>query len=390
MNLPHTNHPDADLFYNKLPEHQGTLAGLLASEELFNVVPEDWHVIITDIKNSTLAVMNGKHQTVNLIATGGIVTVLNIAFSLGLEIPFFFGGDGSTFIVPASIAEVAMKALNLYKAYTLTNFDLEIRVGIVPVKQIYKEGNELQIARFKNSSIFSIPVVLGNGLNYAEKIIKGVDYLVQEYDAPEDELDLTGMQCRWDQIAPPDKQEEVVTLLVMVKEGYNQSQAFSKIMKKIDEIYGTPIERQPISVTKLRLKTSFSRFSAEVLAKFGTNKAAKWLEIAVKTFIGVIYFRTRKGKLYLERLVAMSDTIVLDGKINTVMSGTQQQRKKLERFLEEMETAKKIVYGMFISNASIMSCYVRNMDDGHIHFVDGANGGYTNAAKMLKAKINGK
>jgi acylphosphatase len=390
MNLAHTEHPDADLFYSQLPEHQGTLARLLASEELFNVVPEDWHVIITDIKNSTFAVMNDRHQTVNLIATGSIVTVLNIAFSAGLEIPFFFGGDGSTFIVPASIAEVAMKALNLYKAYTLTNFDLELRVGVVPVRQIYSNGNTLQIARFKNTSIFSIPVVLGNGLNYAEKIIKGADYLVQEYEAPEEELDLTGMQCRWDQIAPPDKQEEVVTLLVMVREGKSPSRAFSKMMQKIDEIYGTPVERQPISVTKLRLNTSFSRFSAEVLAKFGTNKAAKWLEVAIKTFIGIIYFRTRKGKLYLERLVAMSDTIVLDGKINTVMSGTQQQRKKLERFLEEMETAKEIVYGIFISNASMMSCYVRNMDDGHIHFVDGANGGYTNAAKMLKAKINEK
>src|SRR5882672_3947315 len=147
---------DSDLFYTKLPEHHTTLAELLSSPMLFNIVPENWYVIITDIKNSTFAVMNGQHQTVNLVATGSIVTVLNIAFSAGLEVPFFFGGDGATFILPASIAGPVMKALELYKANTFTDFGLEIRVGIVSVSQIYSEGYELHIARFKSSSIFSI------------------------------------------------------------------------------------------------------------------------------------------------------------------------------------------------------------------------------------------
>jgi hypothetical protein len=47
----------------------------------------------------------------------------------------------------------------------------------------------------------------------------------------------------------------------------------------------------------------------------------------------------------------------------------------------------EIIYGLHISNASIMSCYVREKDDLHIHFVDGSEGGYTNAAIMLKSKI---
>ena len=35
-----------------------------------------------------------------------------------------------------------------------------------------------------------------------------------------------------------------------------------------------------------------------------------------------------------------------------------------------------------------MSCYVRNMNDKHVHFVDGAEGGYTKAAGVLKKKIS--
>ena len=47
-----------------------------------------------------------------------------------------------------------------------------------------------------------------------------------------------------------------------------------------------------------------------------------------------------------------------------------------------------ICFGIHCSPASIMSCYVRNRDDAHIHFVDGADGGYTSAAIMLKKKLS--
>ncbi|WP_429391474.1 DUF3095 family protein [Mucilaginibacter lappiensis] len=47
------------------------------------------------------------------------------------------------------------------------------------------------------------------------------------------------------------------------------------------------------------------------------------------------------------------------------------------------------MYWLFnnISQASVMSCYVRNLEKGHIHFVDGADGGYTNAARCMKNKM---
>src|SRR6185312_15513857 len=109
--------------------------------------------------------------------------------------------------------------------------------------------------------------------------------------------------CRWDQIAPPDKQEEVVTLLVKAREGFTQSQVFSKVMRLIDEVYGTPTERQPISVTKLRLKTTYNRLRTEIRAKFGRSKSIKLLQTALTTFYGYVYFRTGKGKRYLENLV---------------------------------------------------------------------------------------
>ena len=82
----------------------------------------------------------------------------------------------------------------------------------------------------------------------------------------------------------------------------------------------------------------------------------------------------------------MSDTLVIDGKINTVISGTSRQREELKAELDKLEKAGDINYGLYVSKESVMSCYVRNLNEDHIHFVDGAEGGYTKAAGMLKRK----
>lgn len=377
----------SDKFYSHLPVHRKSLGDLLIKPKLFANVPADWHVIITDIKGSTKAVMEGQHENVNLIATGSIVAVLNIAFSMKITIPFFFGGDGATFIVPPSMIARVMQSLAVYRVNTLRNFNLEIRTGTVPVEEIYAKGHQLHIARFNCSVSFAIPVVLGNGLNYAEKIIKGPDYLFAEHSGKEEELDLNGMQCRWDKIAPPVNHEEVVTLLVVATNGADQSVPFRKVMNKLDQLYGLPQQRQPISIPQLKLRTTFNQIGIEMRAQLGRIEWFKLLGNWILNLYGLIYFNTKSGKSYLKSLVEMSDTLVLDGKINTVISGTAKQRAELQRFLDQLEAAGEIIYGLHLSSESIMSCYVRDLKDDHVHFVDGSEGGYTQAAKMLKGKI---
>lgn len=386
INLIKMDEP-TDQFYYNLQANQIPLHQLLIQDDLFHRLPADWHIIITDIKNSTAAVANGLHETVNLVATGSIVTVLNIAYKAKLTVPFFFGGDGATFIVPPAVIDEVICGLQKFQSSTRTNFDLELRVGTIPVSVVYANGEDLRISKFKSSAILSIPVVLGNGLSYAEKIIKGEDYLLSNVAAEDLELDLSGMQCRWDKIGPPQDHFEVVTLLVVADKAAKQAQVFSKVILLLDKIYGAPENRQPISVSKLRLKTTFSRIEMEMRARIGHFKAFKMVYTWFTYLLGYLYFTTRKGKDYLVRLVHMSDTLVIDGRINTVISGTEKQRLLLEKSLTELETAGEIKFGLCVSKESVMSCYVRDLQDDHIHFVDGAEGGYTNAAGMLKIKI---
>lgn len=379
-----------DHFYSNLVINKLNLSRLLLRRKLFKDIPEDWCVIITDIKSSTQAVNSGLHEEVNLVATGSIVTVLNIAYKAGILIPFFFGGDGATFIVPSSIIEKCMKALLKYRASTMDNFILELRVGMIRVKEIYHQGHSLKISRLNSGETFSIPIILGDGLEYAEKMIKGDDYLFSDHDSSDEEIDLTGMQCRWDKILPPEHSDEVVTLIAVARDMNKQAEVFSKVIHRLDQIYGSPEKRKPISIPKLVFKTSFNNLGREMRHRLGK---IKWLELVKNWFVNMyafVYFRTDSGKKYLQQLVEMSDTLVIDGRINTVITGTEKQRLALQKALQHLEDTGEISFGIYVSGESVMSCYVRDFEDEHIHFVDGADGGYTKAAGILKQKLREK
>jgi hypothetical protein len=94
MTLPSAN------FYSDLPVHRVTLSELLGDEARFVQVPADWNVVITDIRNSTIAHGAGRHEAITLIATGSIIATLNLARKKNVAVPFFFGGDGATMLVP--------------------------------------------------------------------------------------------------------------------------------------------------------------------------------------------------------------------------------------------------------------------------------------------------
>lgn len=377
-----------DGFYSGLPVYDLSLSGLLAAEAHFEQVPETWHVVVTDIENSTAALNAGRHEVVNLVATGSIIAALNLSYQSGLEIPFFFGGDGATLLIPPVLLDPVMHALALHQTNTRNNFGLVLRVGQVPVTTVYAQEQGLSISRLKVTDVFSIPILLGTGLAFAERIIKGPDYLFDAPATPDDNLDLSGMECRWDRIPPEQRTHDVVSLLVVSRPGRPQAAIFKQVIDHIDRIYGTPERRNPISVARLRLKATLEKLGLEMRTKLGGVNWFYLLKTWVLTRFGPLYFRfSDDGNKYLNQLVDLTDTLVIDGRINTVISGTMQQRIDLSEALDALEAAGEITYGFYVSKDSILSCYVRDRADKHIHFVDGSDGGYTRAAGMLKQKL---
>lgn len=381
--------PDSENFYLNLPAHKLSLSKLVGSSSLFSNLPEDWHVLIADIENSTRAIGDGKHQQVNLVATGSVIAILNLAAEKKINIPFFFGGDGAILLVPPALLKSGIAALNQHKKNTLKNFGFNLKVGQFSVEEIYRNGIDLKIARARINSVFNIPVVLGNGLQFAENMVKTE---VNESFTSVDNtlLNLDGMECKWDRIRPPEENQEVISLLVSGYGEEDPAMNLSNVLKSIDDIYGSPRLRKPISVKRLKLNAKLRQINLEMRTKLGKVNGYYFLKNWFKNNFGKFYLNySNKGKDYLEKLVELTDTITIDGRINTVITGTSEQRSSLVSYLDHLEKTGKIRYGLHVSRESVMSCYVKDMaTNDHIHFVDGADGGYTKAANNLKEKLS--
>lgn len=389
MKLPSRSLPaPTEGFYTALPLNDIPVSRLAGDEQLFADVPADWHVILTDIRQSTQALSDGLHHLVNLIATGSIIAALNIARKADVRLPFFFGGDGATLLVPDSLVAPIMQALTTHRENSKRNFGLDLRVGSVPVAAIYAAGLGLKVAKVKLTDEYTIPVILGRGLQHAETIIKGEDFMPDLPETAGVALNLDGMECRWDSIKPPEDTQEVVCLLVTIRTESNQASVYRKVLTRIDQIYGPPRSRTPVSIERLRLKPTLARIVREMRARLGRFDASYLLENWLRTLIGFFYLRfVKEGQHYLHSLVQLSDTLVIDGRINTVMSGTAAQRNQLVEALDHMELDGEIHFGLHVCTESVMSCYVHDRRNQHVHFIDGLGGGYTQAARILKKKL---
>ncbi|MGJ8683282.1 MAG: DUF3095 family protein [Nonlabens sp.] len=377
-------------FYSSLKANKSPVHKLVRNDKYFCNVPQDWHVVVADVKDSTYAVANGFHNEVNLAATGSVVTVINqIKGNLSeTEVPYFFGGDGATFLVHDSFIEEVNQALETYRIHVEKNLALTLIVGSMRVSKIIENGYSLRLAKSKLNKYLTVPVVLGHGLKFAESQIKND---VTKKSIPTNlnsKINLNGMECRWDEISPKQKDHKVLCLLVNTVNEDSQTELYSDILDIITLLFGTLSERTPISVNRLKLKATLSKIKKEMIARIGQNKLSYLLKHWIVTNFGGIYFKYfKEGQQYLSKVSLLSDTIMIDGSLNMVIEGSTEQIERLENYLKLLEQEGKIKYGVHITYASVMSCYVQDRKENHIHFVDGTEGGYTSAAIIYKSKL---
>ena len=366
------------------------LRELLNSKSCFTPLPENWHVLVVDVKKPFEVLDQGLHSDINLVATGSIITILNTIKNINkdIQIPYFFKGDGATFIIPEFILDKVSVALENYRSHVLKTLNLTIQLGSLKIQEVYTSGATIGIAKLKLNTYLVTPVISGNGLKLAERLI--MNNFKEEIVSLDNQLaiDLDGMECRWDEIFPNEQDKKVICLLVLCKDELKQAEVFTKILDEIDYVFGDLDKRTPITTVKLKLDNSFRKMRKEMYARLGKFDRGYLVQNWLITYFGKYYFKFFKdGKDYLFKVTQLSDTIVLDGSINTVFSGTEKQKNKLKLLLDTLEADKEILYGMHATYASIMSCYVEDREENHIHFVDGTEGGYNTAALHLKNKL---
>lgn len=376
-------------FYTELNSQKKSLEELYRDEASFSPFPNDWCVLVADIKDSTQAVANNQHNEVNLAATGCIVAVLNnLKKDKRAKVPYFFGGDGATFLVPNSCQERLFQILKTQKNHVKLQWNLELVVGVLSLEQIYSEGYMLKVAKIQLNMYLEIPVILGFGLKYAEEIIKKSFVSEIEESLLTETPDLKGMECRWEQITPLALDNYVLCLLVYCASESSQRITYRNVLLELTKVFGSFERRQPISIPKLKLNATYEKIKREMLASIGKYSYSYILKALFETYIGKLYFtHSKAGKLYLKMTKELSETVMIDGTINTIVTGTMEQIKKLSTTLDQMESEETLMYGLHITHSAIMSCYVEDRQTEHAHFVDGTEGGYTQAAEMLKLKL---
>ena len=87
---------DTTLFYAQLPVL--TEFADVGRPERYTLLPDNWYVVMCDVRNSTAAVEAGRYKNVNTVGAAIITAMLNAAGEI--EIPFIFEGDGAMLCVP--------------------------------------------------------------------------------------------------------------------------------------------------------------------------------------------------------------------------------------------------------------------------------------------------
>lgn len=384
---------NSDRFYSDLPTLQVSLATLLRQPNFFQLVPSDWSVLVTDIRDSTLAVERGQYQDVNLLAASSVIACVNLAKQHGLDIPFVFGGDGATCLVPNSLVDECLRGLSELQFRGETNFNLHLRVGALPVTELQVAKHEIRIAKFHVTTGYEQAILLGQGLIEAERIIKSRPAVPVSQPPTKSSLDLSGLECRWNTIQPPAKAQRILCLIVKSTSSEWQHQIFEHLLNDLDTIFGSYTERHPVRTIHLRLSSKIDKLKHEALAKFSGLYGLHTLSTFMAVLLARLYFKYNlklaqvRGHVYLTQLVAATDNLKIDGVLKTVVAGTPEQIRVFLDILQRLEEQRKIDFGYHISEASVITCFVQKRNAGHIHFLDGAEGGYTLAGKELKQKL---
>jgi hypothetical protein len=158
--------------------------------------PGDWLLVIADIKGSTEAARAGRYKDVNLVGAACITATLNV--TRGLDLPYVFGGDGATILIPPAARAAVVRALTGTRRLAARDFGLELRVGLVPLTALAQEGRRVLVAKYELSPGNHLAMFAGGGVAHADRLVKeGAGFSLADDDAV-GAPDLEGLSCRWE------------------------------------------------------------------------------------------------------------------------------------------------------------------------------------------------
>ena len=263
---------------------------------------------------------------------------------------------------------------------------------MVPVSAARDAGQDVRVALFRASPHVSYAMFAGGGASWAERQMKAGRFTVAMAGA-EERPDLTGLSCRWNPIR---SRHGVIASIIAMPGEHAREDDFRRLVSEVlalaadEERDGHPIPAegppQSLSLEGVALELKAARQQGgqlrRRLAIFGQSLLVALLMKTGWTLRGF------NAAHYRRDLAANSDFRKFDDGLKMTLD---IDRKRLARITARLETASDAGtcrFGLHTQEEALMTCIVpAPMQRDHMHFIDGASGGYAAAAHALKLKI---
>ena len=354
----------------------------------YRPLPADWLVGVADVVDSTGAIAAGRYKAVNMVGAAVIAAVLNATG--GRQFPFVFGGDGASFAVSPDAEPAVRDALSRTVTWAAEEMGLRLRAALVGVTAIRAAGRDLTVARFAASPAVTYAMFAGGGMAWAEGQMKLGRFAVAPAPARQ-HPDLAGLSCRY---APIGSEQGVVLSLILVPLGQPDKRFLGLVSTLLGRLSRSDNEGRPVPATGPTPALDPMSFDLEARAishPLGRLAArAKTWALAHFSW-AVLRYRIRIKSFepdhYLRQTAVNTDFRKFDDGLKLTVDCSLATADQIERDLAAAHAQGICFYGLHRQNEALMTCLVPSpMRDDHVHFVDGAAGGYASAAIKLKAQ----
>ncbi|QKJ23624.1 DUF3095 domain-containing protein [Poseidonibacter lekithochrous] len=371
-----------DDFYSKLKAINSIKE--IAKNNIYSKLPKDWYILATDIKDSTIAIKEGKYKEVNMVGALTIISILNI--NKNIDLPYVFGGDGAFVIIPQSIYHEAKQSLLAIQKISKDAYSLDLRIASICIDEVCKNNKEVLISKLKVSKDYYQAIINGGGLELCDDLLKNSNnFLINDKIDENFQVDISGLECRWEAIPSP--KDDTLSILIKSK---NESY-YENILSNIESIIGDNKKRHPIleNALKLSFKDKDLNYESSIYSQNFFMKRLINLKLKMINVIGYILMKLnlKDWSTYKQRVLSTTDTEKFDDILRMVVSTSKEETQILEEYLEKEFQKNTLIYGIHKSDSALMTCLIFERHGRHIHFVDGSNGGYALAAKDFKNRV---
>src|SRR6202158_3412221 len=375
----------SDTFYGSIPVFRGFAS--LMDPALYSALPDDWTIGVADIVESTKAIAQARYKAANMAGAAAIAAVTNALD--GREFPFVFGGDGASFAVSPDDLERARDALAATARWVKDDLDLAMRVALVPITAVRAQGLDVRVARFGPSPNLSYAMFSGGGLGWAEAAMKRGEFAVP-VAPPGTQPDLSGLSCRFEEI--PSVRGLILSVLVVPARGANAS-TFRKVIEDIIALVErSPDAGRPVPPGGPPLKWPPAGVDYEARAQRGGPLVKRRAGVLTHTLFAYLIMRFGISvggfapKTYVQQVVENSDFRKYDDGLRMILDCTPELERALTQRLAAAASAGIARYGLHRQDAAMMTCFTPSaLRSDHVHFIDGARGGYASAAAAVEA-----